>query len=219
VEAAIAKLGSHVFQERQAACAELLSCKEKAYPSLLEAAQSSDPEVARRAEELLGKLRDMVPDDVLEAPTHDVVHTLNSKIAGRITVTSFKVHTSQFGELDLKLADARGLRSLDAPELEVVTKNVLPDPGNLSNYAQQTNQTFRFRVTGSTSGSLYGTDYYTTDSTLAVAAVHAGVLKPGQAGIVKVTILPPQQSFTGSLRHGITSSSWGSYPAAYRFKR
>ena len=52
---------------------------------------------------------------------------------------------------------------------------------------------------------MWGTDVYTSDSTLATAAVHAGVLQPGQTGVVKVTILPGQAAYQGSTRNSVRS--------------
>ncbi|HET6879832.1 MAG TPA: LCCL domain-containing protein [Pirellulales bacterium] len=48
---------------------------------------------------------------------------------------------------------------------------------------------------------------------------HAGVLKSGETGVVTVSILGPQNSFTGSSRNGIATSSWGSFPGAFKFSR
>jgi hypothetical protein len=61
-----------------------------------------------------------------------------------------------------------------------------------------------------------GHRFYTADSSLAVAAVHAGALKEGQTGVVKVTIFPGQDNYQGMPRNGITSSSYGSYPRSYK---
>jgi hypothetical protein len=66
------------------------------------------------------------------------------------------------------------------------------------------------------SGVVHGSGVYTTDSTLALAAVHAGVLKVGEAGVVKVTVLGPGTSFAGVTRNGVTSQPFGFYPATYR---
>jgi hypothetical protein len=49
-----------------------------------------------------------------------------------------------------------------------------------------------------------------------VAAVHAGVLKIGQTGNVKVTILGPMAGFIGSTQNGVTSSPYANYPGAYQ---
>ena len=95
---------------------------------------------------------------------------------------SLKVRTTQFGEQPLKLSDLRSLRSTAATKQR--SKNSLPDPGNLSGYQGSVGKKYSFRVTGGSAGvfrgSIYGTDVYTLDSSLAFAAVHAGVLKAGQ---------------------------------------
>jgi hypothetical protein len=102
-----------------------------------------------------------------------------------------------------------------------VRRRVLPDPGNLTNYAQSVGQSFYFRVTGNTSGPIWGTDVYTHDSSLAAAAVHAGVLQEGESGVVKVTMLPALPQYHGSTNNGVTSGQWdndGSY-VSYQVER
>jgi LCCL domain-containing protein len=95
-------------------------------------------------------------------------------------------------------------------------KGVLPDPGNLKAYEQRIGETFSFSVTGAAAGgSIWGTDIYTTDSRLNTAAVHAGVLKDGETGIVKVKIVAAQASYAGSARNGVTSSGYGNYGGSY----
>jgi hypothetical protein len=95
----------------------------------------------------------------------------------------------------------------------------LPDPGNLTAYEGQVGQTLSFRVTGSRDGSVWGTDVYTTDSSLATAAVHAGALKEGETGNVKVKIVAPPPSFRGSTRNGVASNDWEAYPSAFQVSR
>lgn len=94
-----------------------------------------------------------------------------------------------------------------------------PDPGTMSAYHAREGQSFYFRVTGSTSGSIYGTHVYTSDSSLAVACVHSGVLEAGETGIVKVTMLPGQPSYEQSTRNGVTSNAWSSYSSSYKVER
>lgn len=65
------------------------------------------------------------------------------------------------------------------------------------------------------SGSVWGTDIYTADSSICVAAAHAGVITRAEGGRVVVTSLPGQDSYSGSERNGITTSSWGSYRASF----
>jgi LCCL domain len=91
-----------------------------------------------------------------------------------------------------------------------------PDPGTLNAYHGKTGQTFYFEVTGSTTGTIWGTGVYTEDSALAVAAVHAGVLRDGKKGFVKVTILKGLVTYPGSTKNGVTSQAWGNWTASYR---
>ncbi|MEX0717099.1 MAG: LCCL domain-containing protein, partial [Planctomycetaceae bacterium] len=94
--------------------------------------------------------------------------------------------------------------------------NVQPDPGSLS---QVRMQPLYFRVTGTTTGSVWGSDIYTDDSSLATAAVHAGALRDGETGIVKVTLAPGRNSYAGSARHGVTTREYGEYPGSFRVER
>src|SRR5262249_30076731 len=86
-----------------------------------------------------------------------------------------------------------------------------PDPGALVTFRAEVGKSFLFEVTGSNAGSVWGTDIYTDDSSLATAAVHAGVLTPGQKAIVKVTILPGQAGYADTTRYGVSSGSWQSW--------
>lgn len=92
----------------------------------------------------------------------------------------------------------------------------LPDPGNLSSHRGQNGAMLKFEVTGSTEGSVWGDVIYTDDSALAAAAVHTGVLKPGETGIVTVEILPGRDSYTSLDANGVLSSSYGSWEGSYR---
>ncbi|MCA9072418.1 MAG: hypothetical protein KDA84_26015, partial [Planctomycetaceae bacterium] len=94
---------------------------------------------------------------------------------------------------------------------------VNPDPGSLTAYQNRIGQTFYFKVTGTVTGSLWGTKIYTADSSLSTAAVHAGVLQNGKTGIIKVTMLPGQNSYAGTANiNGTSSSGYGQYPSSYR---
>jgi len=92
---------------------------------------------------------------------------------------------------------------------------VLPDPGNLVDYRGRNGETFQFLVRASTGGGAWGTDVYTDDSMLATAAVHAGALGYGETGVVEVTILPGGESYTGSMRYGVTTDSCGPWHGSY----
>ncbi len=79
----------------------------------------------------------------------------------------------------------------------------------------QNGKSFYARVTGSTSGSVWGSNIYTDDSDLATAAVHAGVLTVGQSGVVRFTILPGLESYEPTTANGVTTSSWGAFSGSF----
>lgn len=66
------------------------------------------------------------------------------------------------------------------------------------------------------STSLWGTDIYTADSYICSTALHASVLDRS-GGRVTIEMLPGQNSYTGSKRHGVSTRSYGKYRASYRF--
>jgi hypothetical protein len=109
-----------------------------------------------------------------------------------------------------------GLRAAGVGDAEPDPGAALPDPGNLTSTQQQVGKRFVFKVTGAAGGSVWGTDVYTTESNLATAAVHAGVLRAGQSGLVRVKIVAPPASFTGSVRNGVTSQDYPTYPWAFQ---
>jgi hypothetical protein len=219
----IADLGSDDAELHQAAKAQLLDHPDRACAALQRAARDGSPDLVEKAEELLAKLRETFSPAELALRELDMVQTDDTKVAGRIVSPALKLRTTQFGILDMKLADARSLRSLalaepepeDAPE----PKGVLPDPGNLKAYEGQVGKTFLFKVTGGANGSLWGTGTYTTDSNLAAAAVHTGVLKMGETGVVQVKIVASPAAFAGSVQNGLGSSGFGPYPAAYEVSK
>ncbi len=219
VAEAIRQLGSQKFKEREQGSNTLLRMREKGYAALKRAAKDQDSEVANRAMEVLKKLHSNISRDKLDLPQQDVITTADSKITGWIPTTTLRVLTFQFGEQTLKLADVRELRSTESSGKEEDLGEVLPDPGNLTQYNGQIGQTFRFRVTGTLNGNLWGTEKYTTDSTLGKAAVHMGILRPGKTGVVKVRIIPSPNQFVPSVRNGINSAGYGPYPAAYTLVR
>ena len=92
-------------------------------------------------------------------------------------------------------------------------------PVNMVNLCDSIGATYYFRVTGDVTGQVWGTDVYTGDSTLAAAAVHAGLVKIGEAAVIKVTIEQPLTRYQGSDRNGVISREFGHYGTAYRLAR
>lgn len=67
------------------------------------------------------------------------------------------------------------------------------------------------------SATIWGTDVYTDDSPICVAAVHAGVIDASSGGGVDIELLEGRDSYEGSTRNGVTSSDWESWPRSFRF--
>jgi hypothetical protein len=77
--------------------------------------------------------------------------------------------------------------------------------------------TISFPENGKLSDRLWGTDLYTDDSSIAAAAVHAGIITPREGGTVTIEIKPGAQAYEGSSRNGVTSKSWGPFPGSFVF--
>jgi len=128
-----------------------------------------------------------------------------SYVAG--TIDDLRIATSA---LDLSAATALFAA---APAVTGVS----PAPVNLTGYRNKVGQTFDFVVTGASAGAVWGTDLYTDDSTVGRAAVHAGVVVPGETKTVSITILPGQSRYDASTRNGVASSAWGAWSGSYSF--
>jgi hypothetical protein len=116
-----------------------------------------------------------------------------------------------------KFEEAVTIRDLGKSVREGLT-NVLADPGLINNAAPDIGKTFYYETTGGP-GSVYGDGIYTTGSSLAATAVHTGILKMGQKGIVKVTILPGQDRYVAATRNEITSLAYGTWGVSFKVER
>lgn len=103
------------------------------------------------------------------------------------------------------------ITNLMSEAVEVLVTNSFPRK------EESLGQVFRFLVRGTDSGSIWGTGVYTSDSNLDVAAVHAGILKTDEAGIVAARALQGLDQYEASTRNGITSRSYGSWSLSYEF--
>jgi hypothetical protein len=112
IEAAIAQLADKDYRKREAASAELLRLQELAYPAVKHAANSSNAEVASRANRIMEDLERRLPEEHLNLKGHDVVHTAEFTFAGRLELTTLKAYSRYLGNVDVKLTDARVIRFL-----------------------------------------------------------------------------------------------------------
>ncbi len=124
---------------------------------------------------------------------------------------------TKMGKLDEAVAIRDVVRQLggEAP----TSSNTLPDPGSVGRYRGVVTHPLYFEVVGAIEGSLWGTDVYTDDSRLAVAVVHAGVLRIGEKGVVKVILMPGQATYNGSVRHGVMSNGYATYAGSFKVAR
>lgn len=62
---------------------------------------------------------------------------------------------------------------------------------------------------------VWGTDVYADDSSICVAARHAGAYDGQQATQVMIEFLPGQKGYRGSEQNGITTYHWGTWPRSF----
>ena len=89
-------------------------------------------------------------------------------------------------------------------------------PTSIANFRGRFGEVVIVPVTGATTGSVWGSDIYTDDSSLAAAAVHAGILQPGEFGFVSVTILGGQARYSAATKNGIASQEYGEWQGSIR---
>lgn len=63
-------------------------------------------------------------------------------------------------------------------------------------------------------GAVWGTDIYTSDSSVCAAAIHAGVITDVDGGLVIVRYEPGLESYASTTRNGITTEEYGAWDAA-----
>lgn len=219
----VSNLGHADFATREKATAELREYRERAYPALVKAAKAGDPEVSRRAEESVRFIQQKLHAGALEPREFDVVVTDDAKLTGLLTTTALKVQTGPFGEQTLRLADVRTLRASGVAAGDDVAA-APPAPANMMAFQNQFGKELVGTITGpqpSAQGSgVWGTDIYTLDSNIAAAAVHAGLVQPGQSAVVRVRVVASPPQFVPSARNGVSSTGYGNYPAGgYEFVR
>ena len=194
----------------------------------LATAQPAPPAVAEAADQADSRLA-----TILEGHAADVGRLETRVRAARgklLTETIDRLQKLQdehcrAARLDAALAVREAIRGLQR-EADVVAASPAqpstaapPGPDSLTRLATKIGDTYLFTITGANRGSIWGTDVYTLDSNLAVAAVHAGALAVGETGAVKVTIVDSPAEHVGSHRHGITTGSWPRYRMSFRVER
>jgi hypothetical protein len=88
-------------------------------------------------------------------------------------------------------------------------------PSSMHGMCGTVGTTYYFRIVGQTEGTVWGTDVYTRDSALGVAAVHAGLLKPGETQVLRLKVVPARKSYPGSTRNGVTTTDYADFPECW----
>ncbi|ATB41290.1 protease B [Cystobacter fuscus] len=112
------------------------------------------------------------------------------------------------GGAELEPAELTSAEPTGAARQELEACNYCPN--SMSVYNGQIGTTIPCFCTDSKAsgtGSLWGTDVYTSDSSPCRSAVHAGAIT-ASGGFIGVTMLAGQTTYTGSTRNDVTSSSY-----------
>lgn len=109
--------------------------------------------------------------------------------------------------------DKRGKLSRRQLKKILDTNQVASDPpSSMHGLCDVTGSVYYFRITGLAEGQVWGSSPYTRDSVLGVAAVHAGLLKPGQTKVLRMTVVPPRPSYKGTISNGVTTTDYAEFP-------
>lgn len=112
IAAAVKRLASAQFKEREEAVRELVDLGAYAYASLLQAAKSSDQETAKRAQDAIAKIKAKVPAKDLQLTADDRIVTARFTIVGQILAPAIKAKSEYFGDAEHALAKLRQMRIL-----------------------------------------------------------------------------------------------------------
>lgn len=69
-----------------------------------------------------------------------------------------------------------------------------------------------------TTGTVWGSDVYTADSSVCTAAVHAGKITLEKGGTVTIEFTAGRQTYGATTRNGVTTYNYGQYPHSFVFK-
>ena len=211
---AVAGITSKDAKPREDGKTALKALGTKVAPFLKRAIRQADQESRPHLEQVYESVAGDRDSRKQEPRDYDSVGTEDSSFAGRIALSQFRIGTFQFGELKLRIADCKAI------QFGGLTPGVSDEKYELveAQYVYQLFPTHMgklvgIKITGAAqgAGSVWGSGPYTGDSTVAVAAVHAGALKVGETKIVKVRLVKDPGSYASTTANGITTSQYGPY--------
>lgn len=213
VDAAITDLASTETTKREAAKTALAEIGPKALPAVTRAARPLTGPARVPFTQVTDSLMAKLASGKQPPRDTDVIHTEESVIAGRLALATLRVNTFQFGEQKLKVTDVTVMQfgKLTSGVASVENLEMIDPSAVLPSALRMVGKTVGVRVTGALGGSVWGSGPYTSDSNIATAAIHAGVLKAGETGVVKVRFVPSPQGFLGTSANGVESMNYGPF--------
>ncbi|MGZ8369329.1 MAG: LCCL domain-containing protein [Rhodoplanes sp.] len=97
-----------------------------------------------------------------------------------------------------------------------VTPPAQPCPDRFSAWKAWADELTCYCAPAQMGGSVWGSGFYTHDSSVCAAAKHAGVVA-GAGGVVRLRAAPGQPRYAGSLRHGVMTADWGRFDGSFLF--
>ncbi len=213
--AAVADVLGGSARTREAGKDTLVGLGLLAYPEVARAMKTASKDALPHLKAVYDKLKREIGEEDDDPADADVVYTADgSKLSGKLSPETVRVKVGD-KEKAIKWTDTRVLAFGDVlveEKLEVVKLG----PNGVFGLTQtHFDKVVAVEVTGALGGSIWGSNPYTTDSTLGTAVVHAGVLKAGETGVVKIKVKADAGGYVGSTQNGVTTGNWGAYQGCY----
>lgn len=98
------------------------------------------------------------------------------------------------------------------------TINIMLNSNSLQGNVYVSGEIYPVKVTGTTSGNIYGTGTYEYRSSINKAAMHAGLVKNGETKVVYIKVVPcPEGGYIGSSQNGTSSSNLSTANIGFTF--
>jgi hypothetical protein len=114
----------------------------------------------------------------------------------------------------ITVAQQQEQRSSSTPEIEVLDWR---SPGTLLRIRMQPILRIHCGPANAEEGRVWGTDVYTDDSSVCVAALHSGLVTRERGGSVQIAFLPGSSQYQGTIRNTVTSANFGSFGGSFSF--
>ncbi len=212
IAAALADLIAGTTRQRESAKDALAEIGPKAIPAVVRALASAPKDAKSHLVQMRDRLHAQRPEKERDEELRDrdrVLTADGSVFLGTLGPESIRVKVGD-DEKAFRFSEWKVLAFGNA-EIEEKLEILALGNGIYALAQSHMNKVIGIEVTGRLNSSVWGTGSYTTDSDLATAAVHAGVLAINESGIVKIKIKPDVGGYTGSSANGVISGDWGPY--------